>query len=318
MSPVGLVRSLLTQRAFLARAATGVLSDDEQRAILRPARRGRRVDGRRPAAHRRGRSVRQGRAAPFRPSGRRRSPGPLADAAADARAPRAAPFDDGARRSRAGDRSRRRRRAGRRRSSTSDGPPTRSRRSSRMGYRLPGAFLALANRLLPVAAPGVAASRSVRADGDPPDIARVPGRSSRPRDRRPRARARRGVRLGRGHRGRPACRRAAPRDRGSRRRARGAGRGRARPPARRVVGPPGQGPRVRCRDRRGAGRDRGRGAARLAAALRRAYTRRAASRARARAAAARRCSSTRTRRLPGRCPTRRLCTSRPAAAAFAC
>jgi DNA helicase IV len=39
-----------------------------------------------------------------------------------------------------------------------------------MGYRLPGAFLALANRLLPFAAPGVAPSRSVRADGDPPDI----------------------------------------------------------------------------------------------------------------------------------------------------
>jgi DNA helicase IV len=39
-----------------------------------------------------------------------------------------------------------------------------------MGYRLPGAFLALANRLLPIAAPGVAPSRSVRADGDPPDV----------------------------------------------------------------------------------------------------------------------------------------------------
>ena len=39
-----------------------------------------------------------------------------------------------------------------------------------MGYRLPGAFLALANRLLPVAAPRVAPSRSVRADGDPPDV----------------------------------------------------------------------------------------------------------------------------------------------------
>ena len=38
-----------------------------------------------------------------------------------------------------------------------------------MGYRLPGAFLALANRLLPIAAPGVNPSRSVRADGDPPD-----------------------------------------------------------------------------------------------------------------------------------------------------
>ena len=39
-----------------------------------------------------------------------------------------------------------------------------------MGYRLPGAFLALANRLLPVAAPGVAPSCSVRDDGDPPDL----------------------------------------------------------------------------------------------------------------------------------------------------
>jgi DNA helicase IV len=38
-----------------------------------------------------------------------------------------------------------------------------------MGYRLPGAFLALANRLLPIAAPGVAPSRSVREDGDAPD-----------------------------------------------------------------------------------------------------------------------------------------------------
>jgi DNA helicase IV len=41
-----------------------------------------------------------------------------------------------------------------------------------MGYRLPGAFLELANRLLPIAAPDVAPSRSVRADGDPPDVHR--------------------------------------------------------------------------------------------------------------------------------------------------
>jgi len=41
-----------------------------------------------------------------------------------------------------------------------------------MGYRLPGAFLELANRLLPMAAPDVAPSRSVRADGDPPDAHR--------------------------------------------------------------------------------------------------------------------------------------------------
>ncbi len=41
-----------------------------------------------------------------------------------------------------------------------------------LGYRLPGAFLALANRLLPVAAPDVAPARSVREDGDPPDVHR--------------------------------------------------------------------------------------------------------------------------------------------------
>jgi DNA helicase IV len=41
-----------------------------------------------------------------------------------------------------------------------------------MGYRLPGSILALANRLLPLAAPGVRPSRSVRPDGDPPDAHR--------------------------------------------------------------------------------------------------------------------------------------------------
>ena len=42
-----------------------------------------------------------------------------------------------------------------------------------MGYRLPGSVLSLANRLLARAAPGIAASRSVRPDGDPPDLHRV-------------------------------------------------------------------------------------------------------------------------------------------------
>ena len=41
-----------------------------------------------------------------------------------------------------------------------------------IGYRLPGAILDLANRLLPYAAPDVAASRSVRESGDPPDFHR--------------------------------------------------------------------------------------------------------------------------------------------------
>jgi DNA helicase IV len=43
-----------------------------------------------------------------------------------------------------------------------------------MGYRLPGAVLSLANRLLARAAPGLAASQSVRPDGDPPDLHRIP------------------------------------------------------------------------------------------------------------------------------------------------
>jgi len=42
-----------------------------------------------------------------------------------------------------------------------------------MGYRLPGAVLTFANQLLARAAPGVAPSRSVRADGDRPDLHRV-------------------------------------------------------------------------------------------------------------------------------------------------
>jgi DNA helicase IV len=42
-----------------------------------------------------------------------------------------------------------------------------------MGYRLPGAVLSLANRLLARAAPGIAPSRSVRPDGDPPDLHRI-------------------------------------------------------------------------------------------------------------------------------------------------
>ena len=39
-----------------------------------------------------------------------------------------------------------------------------------IGYRLPGAILDLANRLLPYAAPAVAPARSAREDGDPPDF----------------------------------------------------------------------------------------------------------------------------------------------------
>ena len=47
------------------------------------------------------------------------------------------------------------------------------RRSSRWATGFPGAVLSLANRLLARAAPGIAPSRSVRPDGDPPDLHRV-------------------------------------------------------------------------------------------------------------------------------------------------
>jgi DNA helicase IV len=44
-----------------------------------------------------------------------------------------------------------------------------------IGYRLPGAILDFANRLLPDAAPDVAAAASVRETGDPPDVRRFDG-----------------------------------------------------------------------------------------------------------------------------------------------
>ena len=168
----------------------------------------------------------KGGTAPVRPRRRRRGAGPLADAAAHARAPRPPPLDDRARRPRAGDRPRVARRAGTRRSRTSAGPRTRSPPSSRWATGCPGAFLALANRLLAVAAPGVAPSRSVRPDGDPPDLHRVAPDELVDAGRRARGRARRGARDGRGDRDARARRRAARRARSARRRARRAGRGR--------------------------------------------------------------------------------------------
>ncbi len=86
--PVALVRSLLTGRALLARASAGVLTEAEQRSLLRPQRTGRRLDRRRPSVARRGGVVRQGLAARLRSCRGRRSPRPFADAAAHARAAR--------------------------------------------------------------------------------------------------------------------------------------------------------------------------------------------------------------------------------------
>jgi DNA helicase IV len=168
VSPVGLVRSLLTQRAFLARAAAGVLLHDEQRAILRPRRSADawtaddlplidEAEAFVRGAPRRFGHVVVDEAQDLSPMqlrmlarrSQRHSMTVLGDLA-QATGP-ASPSSW---------------------ESTIEhlGRPVNAQPAElTMGYRLPGAFLALANRLLPTAAPGVAASRSVRADGDPPD-----------------------------------------------------------------------------------------------------------------------------------------------------
>jgi DNA helicase IV len=173
VSPVGLVRSLLTQRAFLSRAANGVLSDDEQRSILRP----------RAAAEAwtAGDLALIDEAEAFVKGAPRRFGHLVVDEAQDLSPMQLRML---ARRAQhhsmtvLGD------------LAQATGPaspesweatlghlgrPANARPAElTMGYRLPGAFLALANRLLPFAAPGVAASRSVRADGDPPDTHQFP------------------------------------------------------------------------------------------------------------------------------------------------
>jgi DNA helicase IV len=170
VSPVALVRGLLTQRAFLARAADGLLSADEQRLLLR----------RRPktgeawtaedlplldeaeafvkGAPRRFGHVVVDEAQDLSPMQLRmlarraqhHSMTVLGDLA-QATGP-ASPVSWDA-------------------TLTHLGRPANARPAElTIGYRLPGSFLALANRLLSLAAPGVAASRSARADGDPADV----------------------------------------------------------------------------------------------------------------------------------------------------
>jgi len=173
VSPVGLVRSLLTQRAFLARAAAGVLTDDEQRSILRPRAA---ADAWTAAdlplideaeafvkgAPRRFGHLVVDEAQDLSPMqlrmlarrAHRHSMTVLGDLA-QATGP-ASPESWEATLAHLGR------------------PANAQPAELTMGYRLPGAFLALANRLLPVAAPGVAASRSVRADGDLPDTHEFP------------------------------------------------------------------------------------------------------------------------------------------------
>jgi DNA helicase IV len=168
VSPVALVRSLLTQRAFLARAADGVLADDEQEAILRPRAAGEawtaddlplidEAEAFVKGAPRRFGHVVVDEAQDLSPMqlrmlarrAHRHSMTVLGDLA-QATGP-ASPTSWDATLEHLGR------------------PDNAQPAELTMGYRLPGAFLALANRLLPIAAPGVAPSRSVRADGDPPD-----------------------------------------------------------------------------------------------------------------------------------------------------
>ena len=169
VSPVALVRSLLTQRAFLARAADGILSDHEQaRVSRRKAKAGDawtvddlplidEAEAFVKGAPRRFGHVVVDEAQDLSPMqlrmlarrAQRHSMTVLGDLA-QATGP-ASPTSWDATLFHLGR------------------PANAQPAELTMGYRLPGAFLALANRLLPMAAPDVAPSRSVRADGDPPD-----------------------------------------------------------------------------------------------------------------------------------------------------
>jgi DNA helicase IV len=165
----GLVRTLLTQRAALARAAEDVLSADEQALVLRP----------RAAAEQwtAGDLALLDEAEAFVKGAPRRFGHVVVDEAQDLSPMQLRMLARRARHSSMtvlGDLAQATGAA-----SPGDweetlahlGSPTNAERAElTVGYRLPGAFLALANRLLPSAAPGVAAARSAREDGDPPDL----------------------------------------------------------------------------------------------------------------------------------------------------
>ena len=169
---VGLTRSLLTQRAFLARASAGVLTADEQVRVLRPRAAAEawtphdlplldEAEALVRGAPRRFGHVVVDEAQDLSPMqlrmlarrARHHSMTLLGDLAQATGPASLSSWDD---------------------TLEHLGRPANAQPAElTMGYRLPGAFLALANRLLPVAAPGVAPSRSVRADGDPPDLHRL-------------------------------------------------------------------------------------------------------------------------------------------------
>jgi DNA helicase IV len=169
VNALGLVRTLLTQRAALARAANGVLDPDEQALLLRPRAQAEawtaddlplideaealvkglpRKFGHVVVDEAQDLSPMQLRMLARR--ARHHSMTVLGDLAQATGPASPSSWDQTLRH------------LGR--------PPNAQPAELTMGYRLPGAFLALANRLLPIAAPGVAPSRSVRDDGDPPDL----------------------------------------------------------------------------------------------------------------------------------------------------
>jgi DNA helicase IV len=165
---VALVRSLLTQRAALARAADGILSADEQASLLRPRAHGEAwTSGDLPLLDEAETIV---KGAPRRfghvvvDEAQDLSPLQLRMLARRARHSSMTVLGDLAQAT----------------GPASPGswqetlmhlgqPDNAQRAELTIGYRLPGAFLKLANRLLPTAAPGLAPSRSAREDGDPPD-----------------------------------------------------------------------------------------------------------------------------------------------------
>jgi DNA helicase IV len=171
VSAVNLVRSLLTQRTALARAAAGVLDADEQEALLRPRARatewtaadlplldeaetlvkgGPRRVGHVVVDEAQDLSPMQLRMLARR--ARRHSMTVLGDLA-QATGP-ASPGSWAETIAHLGE------------------PSNEDYAELTIGYRLPGPILDLANRLLPYAAADVAPSRSVRETGDPPDVHR--------------------------------------------------------------------------------------------------------------------------------------------------
>jgi DNA helicase IV len=171
VNPVGIVRSLLTQKAALARAADGVLDAAEQQLLLRP-----RTDAERWTIHdlplldeseasikgapRTFAHIVVDEAQDLSPMqlrmlarrARRHSMTVLGDLA-QATGP-ASPHSWAETLVHLGR------------------PDNAVHAELTIGYRLPGAILDLANRLLPHAAAAVAPSRSVRASGDPPEVHR--------------------------------------------------------------------------------------------------------------------------------------------------